>query len=93
MSVYIVGGGLSGSCACSWGCSRSALLHLVFNQKELEHRVEVLIDGLFYSFLQQVALCFNLCVFLPCHCIHGGLQKSQTHQHGALLGREKGGAS
>lgn len=93
MSVHIVVRGLSGGRGCGWGCSRGALLHLVFNQKELEHRVEVLIDGLFYSFLQQVALCLNLCVFLPCHGVHGGLQKSQTDQHRALLGREKGGAS
>lgn len=76
----------------SWGISWGALCHLVFKQEELQHRVSVLHDGLFYSFLQQVSFSLNLCVFLPCHCVHGGLQEPQAHQHRGLLGRKESGA-
>lgn len=69
-----------------WGSS--SLFHLVCKQEELQHRVDVLHDGLFHPFLQQVPFCLNLCVFLPLHCLHGGLQEPQAHQHRAL-GRRK----
>lgn len=36
----------------SWSRARGALLHLVFQQQELQHGVSVLLDGLFHSFLQ-----------------------------------------
>lgn len=36
----------------SWSRAGGALLHLVFQQQELQHGVSVLLDGLFHSFLQ-----------------------------------------
>lgn len=48
MSVYIM-------CVLGSGWSiraGGALLHLVFQQQELQHGVSVLLDGLFHSFLQ-----------------------------------------
>lgn len=74
-----------------WSRSRGSFFHLVFNQKKLEHRIEVLIDGLFYSLLQQVPLGLNLRVLLPLHCVHRCLQKAQANQHRALVGRKRGG--
>lgn len=76
--MYIIAG-------LGW-CStlRSALFHLVCKQEELQHRVKVLHDGLFHSFLQQVPLCLDLCIFIPFQCLHGGLQEPQAHQHRAL---------
>lgn len=82
--MYIVCG-LRGSWGRSWG----ALFHLVCKQEELQHGVEVLLDGLFHPFLQQVPFCLNLCVLLPCHRLHGGLQEAQAHQYRALGWREK----
>lgn len=66
------------------GCCRSALLHLVCEQEELEHRVKVLHDGVLYAFLQQVPLRLDFCVFIPFQCFHGGLQEPQAYQHRTL---------
>lgn len=82
---------LSSSWSISWSRVQGALLHLVLQQQELQDRVSVLLDGLFHSFLQQVAFCLYLCVLLPCHCFHGGLQKPQAYQHRALSGRWNNG--
>lgn len=75
----------------SWSIScsrvRGALPHLVLQQQELQDRVSVLLDGFFHSLLQQVAFCLYLCVLLPCHCFHGGLQKPQAYQHRTLSAR------
>lgn len=67
----------------SWGFRR-ALPHLVFKQEELHHRFNELHHSVFHWFLQQVPFCLNLCVFIPCHCLHGRLQEPQAHQHRAL---------
>lgn len=65
---------LGSSWSFIWCRAHRALLHLVLQQQELQDRVSVLLDGFFHSFLQQVAFCLYLCILLPCHCFHGGLQ-------------------
>ena len=82
MCVYIIC--VLGS---SWSRVQGALLHLFLQQQELQDRVSVLLDGLFHSFLQQVAFCLYLCILLPFYCFHGGLQEPQAYQHRALSGR------
>lgn len=85
-SVYIIRV-LGSRWSISWSRARGTLFHLVVQQQELKDRVGVLLDGLFHSFLQQVAFCLNLCILLPCHCFHGGLQKPQAYKHRTLSER------
>lgn len=83
MCVYIICV-LGSRWSISWSRAHRTLFHLVVQQQELQDRVGVLLDGLFHSFLQQVAFCLYLYVLLPCHCFHGGLQKPQAHKHRTL---------